>query len=116
MTNGEKYKTIAERLDAFTAFCNGKPCAECELLCKLRNGGVVKCAFDWLELECKPVVNACPSCGNIHADTIKVYLDSNDVYPKEFFYVSCPRCHMRGPEMESKEMAIEQWNKLRRAE
>ena len=112
MTNGEKYKTAGERAVAFTAFCKGKPCIDCEL----HFAGSRKCQFNWLELEYKPAVNECPSCGNIHADIIKVYLDSNDVYPKEFFYVSCPVCHMRGPEMESNEMAVEQWNKLRRDE
>lgn len=83
MTNGEKYKTAEERIEAHGEFCKramkGRVCeARDEKDCG-------KCAFAWLELEAeeekpeeeKPM--PCPFCGGrVELDYIRVNLHDQD--------------------------------------
>jgi len=63
MTNGEKYKTVKERTEAFDAFCDShsSKCEGCPLEKACDDDSY---AFAWLELEAedeKPL--PCPFCG-----------------------------------------------------
>lgn len=54
MTNEEKYKTIEERAEKFSKFCDSKhTCRECQFYVTLTNlcGKPHNCKFHWLALE-----------------------------------------------------------------
>lgn len=63
MTNGEKYKTAEERLNAFLRFCDSDKCESCPIEnCECEYD--VLAAFKWLDLEAEeenPL--PCPFCG-----------------------------------------------------
>lgn len=51
MTNSEKYKTVDERANAFSEFCDSqKDCGECPIF---GMASFNRCPFKWLELEYK---------------------------------------------------------------
>lgn len=60
MTNEERYKTVEERVKAFSMFCDNQGSCPACLMCD-RNGD---CRFSWLALEAEEETPMpCPFCG-----------------------------------------------------
>ena len=51
MTNNEKYKTAAEREQAFITFCANRECVDCPIYYERRKLRVSRCILTWL--DCK---------------------------------------------------------------
>lgn len=102
MTNGEKYKTLQERQDAFKEFCQRRVCSSCPATRKSKN-----CILGWLELECKGKVelSKCPFCGG----EAKI-IDFSSSYITHV-WIECPKCLSRTVAFCNKEEAITAWNR-----
>jgi Lar family restriction alleviation protein len=99
MTNGEKFKTVNERFEAFDEFCDNHTCGNCPA------GNVdcseSECAFNWLDLEYEEKLRPCPFCGG-EAKSRK----SNGVY-----YVFCTNCSTKTVDSITPDSAIDAWNR-----
>lgn len=61
MTNGKKYKTTKERVEAFRAFCDKHNCHDCPLG---KTNGLEECCFNWFDLKFEERLEPCPFCGS----------------------------------------------------
>lgn len=99
MTNGEKFKTIEERVKQFKKFCN-HACWECQLK-EARD--TIRCPFNWLNLEYEEELQPCPLCG--HTDIrMRQYANTG------VWYICCNGCGCRTGGNVVKDMAVEIWN------
>ena len=112
MKNGEKYKTVEERIENYDKFCAQYTCDSCPI------GGVDKvvpdCKFRWLELKAeeeKPM--PCPFCGK------EVHIEDSctDEHPDDLFYIDCdnPDCYYSSGMMKGRDGAIAAHNRVCRA-
>lgn len=110
MTNEEKYKTVEERVKAYTAFCRlHRTCRSCQF----GKDNEPSCNFLWLALEAeeeKPM--DCPFCGG--ACEIDNVCTNEDQSSK---YVSCTNCNClyQSPIGEDRSAAIAAHNRVCRA-
>lgn len=100
MTNGEKFKTAEEQLDAFKVFCARKKCcSECEIgdtHRKVLDGYV--CPFAWLKLEAKAEKPMpCPFCGQ----ECRIVKNKSNA-----FVVGCDYCNYSSKDYDREQDAI----------
>jgi Lar family restriction alleviation protein len=105
MTNGEKYKTIGERLEKFRNWCDRRSCDNCVLRC-LEDEGTEGCVFGWLELECKEGLKPCPFCRSNRIEIETIHEDKDDLY-----YIRCKNCEVNSGKFYRKENAVNAWNR-----
>lgn len=107
MTNGEKYKTVEERVKEFKKFCREKNCEGCPCRDTVRDyNSPARCILVWLDLEYtekKPELKPCPFCG---CDKVKV----NSVFEGSPYYVFCTKCNARASIFHTIETAVAAWN------
>lgn len=99
MKNGERFKTIRERLEHFREWCDGRSCDNCEL--GLEDEGTEGCVFSWLDLEYKEELEKCPFCGGEAKER-----KSNGLY-----YVFCTNCGAKTVDVITENGAIDAWNR-----
>lgn len=102
MTNGEKYKSIKERLEKFRKWCYGRSCDNCKF--GLDDEGTEGCVFVWLEMECNEELEPCPFCGS---DEVNITEDCTG----DGYYVHCERCDAKSSMCYRKENAVNAWNR-----
>lgn len=95
MTNGERYKTCEERIEAHDAYCASRVGA-CDGECD-------RCAFAWLAMEYKPKPMPCPFCGC--AEIMNLEGQSGVVF------LECAKCGISTGWHKNKNDAIEAWNR-----
>jgi Lar family restriction alleviation protein len=100
MTNGEKFKTAEERSRAYQKYCssNGMECNKCPLR---KVSSVVRCSFEWLNLEYKEELKPCPFCGG----------EAMERKSNKLYYVFCKNCSVKTVDSITKDAAIEAWNR-----
>lgn len=104
MTNGERFKTVEERIKEFKKFCKERYCEGCS--CKETPTGYtspIRCMLVWLDLEYKEELKPCPFCEN--ANNLCV-IDSD-----KGWYIVCGECCCRTDNKPSKDLAITAWNR-----
>ena len=108
MTNGEKFKTVEERVIHFSAFCG----AHRRDICKCTGKCVrdVKCALEWLDLEYKEAVpKPCPFCGS--KAKIVDYRPSSRPSGVTYYFVQCEECFGKSVSKTTRDEAITAWNR-----
>jgi Lar family restriction alleviation protein len=85
MTNGEKIRTVEERIKHFNGFCTTRKCNICK--CTGKGTSILRCAFEWLELEYKEELNPCPFCGGESVVISSIHEGC------EYHHVECKKCH-----------------------
>ena len=109
MTNGEKFKTAKERMEAFKYFCEQHKlmgCRDCPCWQVGKNWGL-KCTFLWLDLEAeeeKP--DNCPFCGTPTKAEFRHWEGENK------FSVMCDFCGYTSGYSTEKQEAIARHNEL----
>lgn len=106
MTNGEKYKSIDDRVYAFRQYCAETECPNCCIKeSKDRIGQRDRCILTWLALEFEEKPLPCPFCGG------KTEIDSTIHYGSYYYFVECKNCHMSSISCLIKDEAIAAWNR-----
>lgn len=108
MTNGEKYKSIDDRVYAFRRYCAKTECPNCcinpykgakHITC------LDKCILKWLALDAEEKLLPCPFCGG-EAEVSEGYSGM----PKGTF-VQCKNCWAFVAGFKTKTDAISAWNR-----
>jgi Lar family restriction alleviation protein len=110
MTNGEKYKTVEERVKEFKKFCKEKNCEGCPCRDTVRDySSPARCVLVWLDLEYtekKTELKPCPFCGKV--PTLKTEL--NACSKPRYYYVACS-CGATFTNADCEADAIAMWNR-----
>lgn len=91
MTNGEKYKTSAERHLAYALYCESM---------RSHDLAILHDQFEWLELEYDIVLRCCPFCGG-----------ESVLYKGDCSFVKCHNCGAESFHGESTEEVVAAWNR-----
>lgn len=103
MTNGEKYKTVKERLMAFKHFCESHhECEKCPLV-GCSNEPPFGCVFGWLEMKSYAELLPCPFCGG---SSVPRRWWSSGLY-----CVQCDNCNSHTGNFNTEAEAIAAWNR-----
>lgn len=103
-TNREVFKTLEERIGAFSAFCfEHMSCVRCPCFNVRFNNN--SCALVWLKLEHKDGLKPCPFCGST-----PVMADNIETMKSLSYYVRCA-CGVRTVSALSERAAAEMWNR-----
>ena len=108
MTNGEKYKSIDDRVYAFRRYCAETTCPNCCIkpyVGARRVGYVDRCILKWLALEAEEKPLPCPFCG------AEAEIDSAIHHGSYYYFVECKNCHMSSISCLMKNEAIAAWNR-----
>ena len=100
MTNGEKYKTVEGRTNAFRKFCSEMIRKRSCKKCILNDVFGHKCEFAWLNLEYKEELKPCPFCGGTAI-----------LYDAGIPYVRCDTCGTQTTAYQTPDEAIAAWNR-----
>jgi Lar family restriction alleviation protein len=65
--------------------------------------------------EVKEQMKPCPFCGNTNKDEFAIHSHIHNHYRDLVIYNACCSCGATGPDMDTKEEAVERWNKRREA-
>jgi hypothetical protein len=98
MTNGEKFKTADERIKHFSEFCATRKCDICK--CTGKGASILKCAFDWLDLEYREELKNCPFC-----------VGEAILYKRECSFVKCHDCDAESFHGELSDEVVAAWNR-----
>lgn len=108
MTNGEKFKTALERVDAFRHWCKSQQhCDSCPVGKMIEDNKRYssQCALFWLDLKYETGLEPCPFCGS----------EASLCSGTEDHYVLCKNencaASLVARSFSSKEEAIEAWNR-----
>ena len=113
MTNGEKYRSIDDRVTAFRRYCADIGCPNCCIKPYAEakhNMCVDRCILKWLALEAeedKPLT--CPFCGSV--DIKVMSLVRPDYVVSSCYVVSCCNCGAVSRAEATKTDAIAAWNR-----
>lgn len=106
MTNGEIFKTVNERSEAYLRFCKKQDqCHNCKLNGDHKENGNVGCVFKWLDLEFTEEPKPCPFCGGEAKVVSTIHKGC------EYHHVECTKCHGSSIGAILVDESIDAWNR-----